>query len=83
MNLRKLLSYSLVVLACLGSWSFVPQAQAQRENCDPAYPTVCIPPPPPDLDCKDISYRNFQVLQPDPHKFDRDRDGIGCEPRNH
>jgi micrococcal nuclease len=49
------------------------------QNCDDAYPTVCIPPPPPDLDCGDIPYRNFQVLPPDPHKFDRDKDGIGCE----
>ncbi|HXQ39403.1 MAG TPA: hypothetical protein VN843_35715 [Anaerolineales bacterium] len=48
-------------------------------NCDPAYPTVCIPPPPPDLDCGDISYRNFQVLAPDPHSFDREGDGLGCE----
>lgn len=48
-------------------------------NCDPAYPDVCIPPPPPDLDCVDISYRNFRVLPPDPHRFDGDRDGIGCE----
>ena len=48
-------------------------------NCDPAYPTVCIPSPPPDLDCKDISYRRFQVLSPDPHNFDGDHDGIGCE----
>ncbi len=48
-------------------------------NCDPAYPDVCIPPPPPDLDCKDIPYRNFRVLPPDPHRFDIDADGIGCE----
>lgn len=48
-------------------------------NCDPAYPTVCIPPPPPDLDCGDLSYRNFQVLAPDPHNFDREGDGLGCE----
>ena len=47
--------------------------------CDPSYPDVCIPPPPPDLDCKDIPYRNFRVLPPDPHHFDADRDGIGCE----
>jgi hypothetical protein len=47
--------------------------------CDPAYPTVCIPPPPPDLDCADIPYRRFTVLPPDPHHFDGDRDGIGCE----
>ena len=49
-------------------------------RCDPSYPTVCIPPPPPDLDCKDIPYRNFRVLPPDPHRFDgNDKDGIGCE----
>jgi endonuclease YncB( thermonuclease family) len=48
-------------------------------NCDPSYPGVCIPPPPPDLDCGDISYTNFTVLPPDPHNFDGDHDGIGCE----
>jgi len=48
-------------------------------NCDPAYPSVCIPSPPPDLDCAEISLRNFQVLAPDPHHFDGDLDGVGCE----
>jgi micrococcal nuclease len=48
-------------------------------NCDPSYPTVCIPPPPPDLDCGDIPYRRFQVIGSDPHNFDGDHDGIGCE----
>lgn len=48
-------------------------------NCDPSYPTVCIPPPPPDLDCGDVPYRNFTVLQPDPHRFDGNKDGVGCE----
>ncbi len=48
-------------------------------NCDPAYPTVCISSPPPDLDCGDISYRNFRVRPADPHNFDADNDGIGCE----
>jgi putative cell wall-binding protein len=48
-------------------------------SCDAAYPTVCIPPPPPDLDCGEITYRNFTVLAPDPHGFDADHDGIGCE----
>jgi hypothetical protein len=47
--------------------------------CDPAYPTVCIPPPPPDLDCAEIAYRRFTVLAPDPHRFDGDHNGIGCE----
>jgi micrococcal nuclease len=49
------------------------------EDCDPSYPDVCIPPPPPDLNCADIPYRNFRVLPPDPHRFDGDGDGIGCE----
>ena len=46
---------------------------------DASYPTVCIPPPPPDLDCSDISYTNFKVVPPDDHHFDGDGDGIGCE----
>lgn len=49
--------------------------------CAPEYPTVCIPPPPPDLDCGDISFRRFRVLPPDRHRFDTDGDGIGCESR--
>ena len=48
-------------------------------GCDPAYPDVCIPPSPPDLDCKDIAARRFRVLAPDPHRFDTNGDGIGCE----
>ena len=48
-------------------------------RCDAAYPTVCIPPPPPDLDCADVSFRRFRVLAPDPHRFDGDGDGVGCE----
>ncbi len=48
-------------------------------GCDPSYPGVCIPPAPPDLDCGQIGFRRFQVLSPDPHGFDGDGDGIGCE----
>jgi len=49
-------------------------------DCDPSYPTVCIPSSPPDLDCGDITFRRFQVLPPDPHRFDgSDNDGLGCE----
>jgi micrococcal nuclease len=56
-----------------------PPPPPPRGNCDPSYPTVCIPPPPPDLDCADIPYRNFKVVGNDPHRFDGDHDGIGCE----
>ena len=56
-----------------------PVQPTQEKNCDKSYPTVCIHPYPPDLNCKDIPYSNFQVFQPDPHGFDADKDGIGCE----
>lgn len=61
------------------SGSPTPPSQVDEENCDPSYPTVCIPPPPPDLDCGEISFRDFTVLQPDLHNFDNDNDGVGCE----
>ncbi|HXF63382.1 MAG TPA: SH3 domain-containing protein [Caldilineaceae bacterium] len=48
-------------------------------ECDSSYPGLCIPPPPPDLDCTDISYQSFPVRGADPHNFDGDGDGIGCE----
>jgi micrococcal nuclease len=73
--------------AGLGLWAAEPAAAPAATaaptpggDCDPAYPDVCIPPPPPDLDCDDIPHRNFKVLPPDPHRFDgQDSDGIGCE----
>ena len=48
-------------------------------RCDPSYLDFCIASPPPDLDCGDISQKKFTVLQPDPHRFDGDKDGLGCE----
>ena len=48
-------------------------------DCDPSYPDFCIQSNSPDLDCGDISYKRFTVLQPDPHNFDAEKDGIGCE----
>jgi micrococcal nuclease len=55
------------------------QAPAPPSNCHPSYPDVCIPPPPPDLNCPDVPFTWFTVLPPDPHGFDRDHDGFGCE----
>jgi len=55
----------------------------RTSKCDPSYPTVCIAPYPPDLNCADVPYKRFKVIynvaRPDPHGFDGDRDGIGCE----
>jgi hypothetical protein len=56
-----------------------PQPGPQRAQCDPHYPDACIPPYPPDLDCGEIPERRFSVPGADPHGFDRDNDGIGCE----
>jgi micrococcal nuclease len=57
--------------------------EAGAPNCHPSYLAVCIPPPPPDLNCDDVPYNNitvrYDVPNPDPHEFDRDRDRIGCE----
>ena len=50
-----------------------------QSNCNSSYPDFCIPSPPPDLNCTDIPEKRFTVLQPDPHRFDGDKDGIGCE----
>ena len=47
-------------------------------NCDPSYPEVCIPPPP-KLNCEEITARNFKVMLPDPYGFDGDGDGMGFE----
>jgi hypothetical protein len=48
-------------------------------NCHPSYPDFCIPPAPPDLDCADVGGNDFTVRPPDPHGFDREGDGRGCE----
>lgn len=49
-------------------------------GCDRAYPDVCIPSPPPYLNCGDVVDRDFSVPRlRDPHGFDGDYDGIGCE----
>jgi hypothetical protein len=49
-----------------------------EEECDPSYPDFCIPSPPPDLDCADVG-GPFTVTGSDPHGFDGDGDGVGCE----
>jgi micrococcal nuclease len=63
-------------VGCLGGGS---ETTMPSGDCDPSYPEVCIPSPPPDLDCRSIDHRRFEVLPPDPHWLDGDRDGAGCE----
>ena len=61
---------------------FVPPPP-NRAKCEPSYPGICIPINSPDLDCGDITFRRFVVLwnvpNPDPHRFDGNHDGVGCE----
>jgi hypothetical protein len=52
---------------------------AQDPRCDPAYPDVCVPPFPPDVDCTDAPDGPFRALPADPHGLDFDRDGLACE----
>ncbi|HVL52937.1 MAG TPA: thermonuclease family protein, partial [Vitreimonas sp.] len=72
----------------LGLWGEPPATPAPkpqvaeapaRSGCDPSYPGVCIPPAPPDLDCGEIEFRRFEVIGADPHGFDGNHDGVGCE----
>ncbi|HSB49781.1 MAG TPA: hypothetical protein VLC72_00425 [Nitrosopumilaceae archaeon] len=51
----------------------------KKSGCEPSYPDVCIPVYPPDLDCDEIEFSDFRVSGTDPHGFDSDKDGIGCE----
>jgi hypothetical protein len=49
-------------------------------DCDPSYPDFCLPPSSADtLNCADVPYTDFRVLPPDPHGFDGNNDGEGCE----
>lgn len=54
---------------------------AAQTSCDPSYPDFCIPSvwEVGDLDCIDIGVGWFTVLPPDPHYFDADFNGYGCE----
>jgi micrococcal nuclease len=59
--------------------SSAPSGTAPDAGCDASYPGVCIPSPPPDLDCSDVEERAFRVERDDPHNFDGDGNRLGCE----
>lgn len=54
-----------------------PSVAGASLSCDPNY-DPCIPKYPPDLNCSDIGH-SVRVIGSDPHKLDRDKDGIACE----
>ena len=53
--------------------------QSPRSQCEASYPNICIPIGSPDLDCGEVPYSNIRVVGDDPHGFDGDGDGVGCE----
>lgn len=59
--------------------TYVAPAPAPRaaSNCDPNY-SPCVPNVSYDLDCPDIGF-SVTVIGSDPHRFDADHDGHGCE----
>jgi hypothetical protein len=73
---------TFVVTSTCPRWAMSLQTSSSAPadaDCDSSYPDVCIPPYPPDLDCPEIEFQDFAVVGSDPHGFDREGDGIGCE----
>lgn len=56
----------------------VPADVPADDGCDPNYEGACVPNVPYDLDCADIDGPVY-VVGSDPHGFDGDNDGVGCE----
>jgi V8-like Glu-specific endopeptidase len=62
-----------------------PPDDPPQSDCHPSYPDYCIPPAPPQLSCSDLPVDGtpltvlHNVPDPDPHRFDEDMDGVGCE----
>lgn len=84
--MRILISTVLAMFALTASATVdVAAAPTMQQRCHPSCPDFCIPPPPPDLDCPEITGRKpfrvrHDVRGADPHGFDRDKDGRACEP---
>ena len=55
----------------------IAEEPAAGDGCDPNY-TPCVPLVSYDLDCGDIGH-SVTVVGGDPHGFDREGDGLGCE----
>ncbi|MGJ7907494.1 excalibur calcium-binding domain-containing protein [Actinopolyspora sp. H202] len=53
--------------------------RSHRPTPSSAIPAATDSHPPPDKDCSQLSAKNFRVRPGDPHRFDSDGDGLGCE----
>ncbi len=64
-------------ITSLGTYEAPTPPPAPRNNCDPNY-SPCVPLVSYDLDCPDVGF-SVTVIGSDPHRFDREGDGYGCE----
>jgi hypothetical protein len=74
---------AVVALALAGCGSTTTDDSARHDSvpssgCDSNYSGTCVPVASYDLDCADIS-GSVDVVGSDPHGFDADGDGYGCE----
>lgn len=65
-------------VGALPSQSPEPAAPPDTSSCDPSYGGSCVPVVSYDLACGDIA-GTVEVIGSDPHNFDSDGDGYGCE----
>jgi hypothetical protein len=63
----------------IGGW-MAQSANAQTADCDPSYPTLCLPNYGYNaFNCADVGATDFPVNPPDVNGLDGDHDGVGCE----
>jgi hypothetical protein len=81
MKSRVVVSVLTIIIFISTTVLFFPtiQTDAQNDDYDPSYPDSYIASPSPQLNCDDITDKNFRVLPRDSHGFDSEGDGIGCE----
>lgn len=73
------LTLAVLAIAFIASTTVMPMQAIAQFSCNTAYPSVFISMLLPDIDSKDISYKNFKVLPLDLNNLDQDRDSIGFE----
>ena len=80
LHYMKLAIITVLLFGALALSPFVAPANAQR--CDPNDKGACIQPySQGDVDCSEIKDRNFRSVGSDPHRLDRDKNGMACESR--
>ncbi len=48
-------------------------------DCHASYPDFCIPASGGDVDCGELTQKDFTALEPDPYGLDGNNDGVACE----